>query len=191
MSSVFELGTPKQGSAEALAAAVREAEWGSGPVVSLALLEPLGLLASMASFPVGVTIALVGIVGGVLESKLAASKERMPDEWLGQVAEATSVSQEGLAFLAKRLASAGFVSVQDALDWLVFEEAHAKALASRQAVQEPGAAALLKRAKAECGVMLEEPSMIDVAVSTLGSAVSAAATALKVAEWSKRKAPKV
>jgi hypothetical protein len=149
-----------------------------------ALLDGLAMFVSMANLPLGIVLMLTGVVGGVVEGSAAGvrnlSESKMPDEWLGQVALANGISQEGLAFLARCVAKNGCVTVADALEWCDIEEDQAKKKAQLADNETLGAVALLQRARSECGALLE-PSALDRAVDALKSVSKAAPDALAIA----------
>lgn len=136
------------------------------------LLEGAGPIAAAASLPVGLILGLVGFAGSAIADRRSLTDARMPDAWMAELALAPDVSQVGLAFLARRLADRSFVSVQDALDFLDIEEAAEKtALADKSkadaaAQPQPGANALLERARKDCGEMLD-PTIFDRAKGAL------------------------
>ncbi len=138
--------------------------WGS--------LEVLGGAVSLVNLPLGLLLGLSGAVGAAMSDRKALDQARMSDEWLSQVAQSKDVSKEGLALLARALADQGFVTVADAVRWVELE----KSIAERQARQEeaaaakrePGASALLDRARLECADLLES-SVLDKAVSLVRS----------------------
>lgn len=121
------------------------------------LMANFGPYFAVFNLPLAIAILSIGEIAGAIESKTNLSQTAMSDEWLAEVSK-NDVSQEGLAFLAKKLSSQGYVSVQDAADWMEIEEVEAKKRETAQKIQEtqkhPGASALLERAKRECGSML-------------------------------------
>lgn len=75
---------------------------------------------------------------------------RMPDEWLAKVAASDSVSDKGLQFLSKKVQEKGYVTAQDAKEWLVIEKKciekeKAKREKNQKTPLSPGAEAILKR----------------------------------------------
>lgn len=132
-------------------------------------LQVVGPLVAMANLPLGAVL----MVGGAACEALAEHKDlrnaQMPDEWLGQVASQQGISQEGLAFLARRLSEAGHVSVQDAVDWLGVEEKAAQRSKRAAIAHLPGAQQLLERARSECGSLLD-PSIVERATTLLRTA---------------------
>lgn len=122
-----------------------------------ALMANFGPYLAFFNLPLAVLILSIGEIAGAIESKTNLSKTAMSDEWLAEVSK-NDVSQEGLAFLAKKLSFQGYVSVQDAADWMEIESKEAKKRETAQKIHEaqqhPGASALLERAKRECGSML-------------------------------------
>lgn len=85
------------------------------------LLELLSMAVAPVSFPLALGIMAYEIYD-VIKDNNEELKNPMPDEWLDKVAKDTNVSEQGLKFLAKKLESKGFVSVQDSYDWLKIEE---------------------------------------------------------------------
>lgn len=124
---------------------------------SWALLSNIGPIVAAFNLPLAITFLTIGEIAGAVESKTNLQKTTMSDDWLTEVSK-SDVSQEGLAFLAKKLSMQGFVSVQDAADWMEIENVEAKKRETAQKIYEtkkhPGASALLERAKRECGSML-------------------------------------
>lgn len=130
------------------------------------LLQGLGPMVAVLNLPLAIVLSLSGAAGEAYSSHKDLSEAKMPDDWLGQVASSPEISQEGLAFLARRLAEKGAVSVRDAVDWLGIEEEQAKKKREESEKQLPGAQALLARAEKDCGKLLE-PDLIDRATSAL------------------------
>lgn len=133
------------------------------PNIGWGALEALGGLVCVANLPAGLLMGLSGAVAEKREQKSVA----MPDEWLDQVARTPDVSKQGLAHLARCLAQQGFVSVADAVRWLELErqeqENQKRLKAVEQGQRAPGAKALLLRAQAQCGTLLD-PSLTDKAL---------------------------
>jgi hypothetical protein len=119
----------------------------------------LGFGVAMFNLPVALLIITGGELLSILEKNSNLNESRMSDEWLEQVSESKNVSQEGLAFLAKKLSKQGFVSGTDAKKWLEIERKEAEKLAVRKNTNDSknnkGATALLTRAKKECGVLVD------------------------------------
>lgn len=140
------------------------------------LMAGAGALISFVNLPLGLLLELIGAAGSVRQDRKHLNSTYMPDSWLGRVSESREVSPEGLAFLAKRLADTGRVSVADALNWVALEEdlARKHAVAARKAL--PGAETLLARAQRECGALLE-PSVLDRAWGAVTSSVKTLAGA--------------
>lgn len=124
---------------------------------SWSILSNISPILATFNLPLAIGLLTIGEIAGAVESKTNLLKTTMSDEWLAEVSK-SDVSQEGLAFLAKKLSSQGYVSVQDAADWMEIENVEAKKRETAQKIQEtqkhPGASALLERAKRECGSML-------------------------------------
>lgn len=90
------------------------------------LLQGLGPMVAVLNLPLALVLGLSGVAGEAYSQRKDLSEARMPDEWLGKVADTPEASQEGVAHLARRLADKGFVSVNDALEWLSIEEQQAE-----------------------------------------------------------------
>lgn len=137
------------------------------PNIGWGALEALGGLVCVANLPAGLLMGLSGAVGGAVAEKREQKSVAMPDEWLDQVARTPDVSKQGVAHLARCLAQQGFVSVADAVRWLELErqeqENQKRLKAVEQGQRAPGAKALLLRAQAQCGTLLD-PSLTDKAL---------------------------
>jgi len=102
------------------------------------------------------------LTGGELMSYVEKNSElkdtRMSDEWLEQVSNSKDVSQDGLAFLHKKLSKQGYITGSDAKKWLEIERDEAEKQSTKNRIKnlshEKGATALLARANKECGSML-------------------------------------
>ena len=75
----------------------------------------------------------------------------MSDDWLKRVSEDKDISTKGLAFLARKIEKNGFVSIDEANDWLKIETVEAakkeEELLKKEIVDGDGAISLLRRAK--------------------------------------------
>lgn len=72
----------------------------------------------------------------------------MPDTWLEAVADLPEISKVGLAFLGDRINERGFVSIQDALDFLAMETDRARRSHQAKVMRPPltkGASKVLAR----------------------------------------------
>jgi len=137
----------------------------------------LSALVSAVNLPLGLLGLLVAGISEATTKHKDLAQARMPDQWLQEAANAPDLSKQGLAFLAKRLADKGYVSVSDAMDWLAIEEqvaAEQKAHRERAAVAtSPGAMLLLERARRDCADLLE-PGILDRAFGAMEAAMKRA-----------------
>lgn len=115
-------------------------------------LSEYGETVSGLHMPAGIAMGVIGLLGDQYIAGNPLRERPMSDDWVGQVAAAPDVSAKGLAFLAKRLIEQGFVSAQDALDWIRLEKAERDRVAR---LPGEGARKLLERAQRECGPELE------------------------------------
>jgi hypothetical protein len=119
----------------------------------------LGFGVAIFNLPVALLIITGGELMSLVEKKSNLNDSRMSDEWLEHVSETKNVSQEGLAFLAKKLSKKGYISGADAKKWLEIEYKEAEKLAVKKKISDTknnkGATALLVRAKKECGALVD------------------------------------
>jgi len=119
----------------------------------------LGFGAALFSLPAALLFMTGGELLSFIEKNQNLNDTKMSDEWLEQVSNSKDVSQEGLAFLAKKLSKQGYITGNDAKAWLAIEEKEAQKRANhrraRDSKKSPGAVALLARAKKECGAMVD------------------------------------
>lgn len=119
----------------------------------------LGYTVMMFNFPVGLLIVTGGELMSMMEKNSNLNNSRMSDEWLEEVSNSKDASQEGLAYLAKKLSKQGYITGSNAKDWLDIETKEAEKLATKKRVKKlehnKGATALLTRAKKECGSMVD------------------------------------
>ena len=88
---------------------------------------------------------------------------RMPDEWLGLVAEHHELSREGIAELSRLVQKQGYVSLAQAIKWAEKESERQRKV---QALKEEGARQLLARAVEQAGSYWLWERMQSVGTST-------------------------
>ena len=119
----------------------------------------IGFGVAMVNLPVALLILTGGELLSFIEKESNLNETRMSDEWLEQVSNTKDVSQEGLAFLAKKLSKQGYISGNDAKEWLKIEEKEAEKKDIKKKINynknNKGAVSLLERAKKECGAMVD------------------------------------
>lgn len=119
----------------------------------------MGFGVAMANLPVGLLILTGGELLSFAAKESNLNETRMSDEWLEQVSNTKDVSQEGLAFLAKKLSKQGYISGNNAKEWLKIEEKEAEKKDIKKKINDnknnKGAVALLERAKKECGALVD------------------------------------
>ncbi|HAT2580745.1 TPA: hypothetical protein I8273_004807 [Aeromonas hydrophila] len=159
-------------------------------------LELAGYGVCLVNVPLGATMALGALVADVVAHHKKLSEERMPDEWLQEVADSQRVSKRGLAHLAKCVQNNGFVSVRDAIRWIEIEGQEdsdkKNGEEKKDLLAAPGAVSLLTRAGRECGNYLDVVSLKRAmeALSSVrelaGVASEASAMVTKAASFLKR-----
>lgn len=144
------------------------------------LLELAGVGVSVLSLPAGLIIGATAIVADTVQQRRSLRDERMPDEWLEAVAEAPSVSSEGLTWLAQALKRQGFVSAADASEFLDIERRAAEQLKKQNDAARTtalsGAQKLLTRASIQCRDSVDiTPEFIKTAAKFVGQTTTAGA----------------
>lgn len=116
-----------------------------------------------------------------------AREKAVPDEWLKAVASLPNVSKEGLGFMTKSLSKKGFVSVQDAIDFVKIEKREMAAQQKirvdqeKEQLQATGAAMLLARAEKELPGSIER--FIEGTKGIVQAASGVAGFATETAVW--------
>lgn len=116
-----------------------------------------------------------------------AKEQAMPDDWLQAVAGLPNVSKSGLNHLAKALTRNGFVSVQDAMDFVEIEqqemgEEQKKQIGKgKEQQQASGAAMLLARAEKDLPGTIDR--FVEGTKDIVQAASGAAAFATEKAVW--------
>jgi len=88
--------------------------------------ELVGTAASFINVPVGLSILTIGEIYSKYDKKCELDKTPMSDEWLKEVRKSDFISSEGLEFLISKIDNKGYVSVNDASEWMDFEETFKK-----------------------------------------------------------------
>jgi hypothetical protein len=116
-----------------------------------------------------------------------AKEQAMPDDWLQAVASLPNVSKSGLNHLAKVLTKKGFISVQDAMDFVeierrdMAEERKKNAGKGKEQQQAMGAAMLLARAEKDLPGTIDR--FVEGTKDIVQAASGAAAFATEKAVW--------
>lgn len=124
------------------------------------ILDSIALATVFINPPVGIVIGLAAMVNSSLKEnqkeknnnqKLKTNK--MPDEWLQEVAQSEFVSDIGLKFLTDKIQKNGFISVSDALEYIDIENENLlKVKKDKEIVNKgDGAMAILKKAELRLG----------------------------------------
>jgi hypothetical protein len=132
----------------------------------LGALDALDCLAGgllFVNIPAALALGAVGLGAQALANRQNLSSHPMPDQWLKEVAQWDGMSAKGLAFLSNKVAKQGFVTAQDALDWIQIEERISdrlhKKLTHERNLHSQGAVAILERAKNECPSLIDLPAI--------------------------------
>ena len=117
----------------------------------------------LVNLPLALVIGVIGVAGAAAKEKKDFSEAVMPDEWLNSVAASSEVSPTGLAFLSKRIAKNGHITISDALKFVEIENdieaAKKRSAYVAEAKQSSGAKAILLRAKKECGTLIDQKTI--------------------------------
>lgn len=117
----------------------------------------------LVNLPLALVIGVIGVAGAAAKEKKDFAEAVMPDEWLQSVAASTEVSPTGLAFLSKRIAKNGHITISDALKFVEIENdieaAKKRAAYIDEAKQRSGAKSILLRAKKECGSLIDQKTI--------------------------------
>jgi hypothetical protein len=130
-------------------------------------------LSSSVLLPFSVPLAFSLLLGGaafdiiyrIVGRSIKIHETRMPDEWLGLVAEHHELSREGIAELSHLVQRQGYVSLAQAIKWAEKEGEKQRKL---EALREEGARKLLERAAEQAGSYALWERMQSISTSTRG-----------------------
>ena len=101
----------------------------------------------------GKIVAMTFGIAGISQRKYARlSDATMPDMWIQELLKATNVSEEGMAFLASRLAEHRRITLEDALDWIAIEDQFVVKAIRAGKIKKPKAANRLDLMKTTSGI---------------------------------------
>ncbi len=143
-------------------AVANEAEKATPVINGWSLLEPLGYFLALVNLPLAIVVVVISMAGSLLKEGKSLSSEQMPDDWLKAVSESDQVSKEGLAFLSKKIARQGHITVSDGIKFIEIEKESSASKKKEAYIAKgkdlAGAKAIIDKAKKECGNLLDNCS---------------------------------
>ena len=88
--------------------------------------ELVGTAASFINIPVGLSILTLGEIYSKYDKKCELDKTPMSDDWVKEIRKSEFISPEGLEFLIEKINDKGYVSVNDATNWMDLEDTFKK-----------------------------------------------------------------